>query len=164
MGSEFKKLINQVFGERAYARYRTFVKNNFRRKSTESRNVYNDIYKHLKPAQESILKAMLEHLESVMYSVVRICKTYFIAVIVYAAAVAILLWLGNTPMVKLIGIGLLSIAFLYKSYEFFINKYCYVDARIAITYKNVLEQLLKEAEAKPKIEPEPEPESDAKEY
>ena len=152
MKSEFQKLIRQVFGAKLYMKYSVFVRNNFRRKSMESRNVYNDIYRLLKPAREQTLVDMMQHVEDVMVDVLRICRTYFIAVLVYAASMGLLMWLGAESPVKYYGMGLLTLVFLYKTCEFVVNKYCFIDARIVLTYKSVLEKLIEEAATEPKIE------------
>ena len=47
-------------------------------------------------------------------------------------------------MLNAISIVVISGAFLYKTYEFVINKYSYLDAYIIIAYKAALEKLLSE--------------------
>ncbi len=142
MGSEFQKLIRKVFGRKAYVKYATFVRNNIRRRTEESRTVYNEIYKGLEGISPDILKAMHEQLTEVMIDVVRIGKNFYLAAVTCIAAIAFLLIMSLDYPVTVISVTLISTVFLYKLYEFLVNKFCYVDARIILVYKTALENLL----------------------
>ena len=46
------------------------------------------------------------------------------------------------PELTLISLTLMSVCFVYKTYEFVVNKFCYVDAHIALVYKAVLDRII----------------------
>ena len=77
-----------------------------------------------------------------MVSAFSITSTFLIVVAFYITALWILISQGLNPMVARVSIAVISVAFLYKAYEYIINKFCYVDAHIAIIYKTVLDKLI----------------------
>ena len=81
-------------------------------------------------------------LSDAMMTAFSISSTFLIVVAFYVATLWILLSQGLNPMVVKLSIIVVSTAFLYKAYEYIINKFCYVDAHIAIIYKTVLESLI----------------------
>ena len=36
----------------------------------------------------------------------------------------------------------MNVAFVYKTYEFISNKFCYIDAQIVLVYKAVLDRII----------------------
>jgi hypothetical protein len=52
------------------------------------------------------------------------------------------------PMITVISLILMSVSFIVKTYEYLINKYCFIDAHIVLVYKTVLDRviLIKELE------------------
>ncbi len=139
MGSEFQKLIRKVFGKKAYVKYAAFVRNNIRRRTEESKTVYNEINRGLEGVNQDILQAMHDQLTEVMVDVVKIGRNFTLAAGTCIAAVAFILIMALDYPVTVISISLISLVFLYKLYEFLVNKFCYVDARIILVYKTVLE-------------------------
>jgi hypothetical protein len=51
-------------------------------------------------------------------------------------------------MITVISLILMSVSFIVKTYEYLINKYCFIDAHIVLVYKTVLDRviLIKELE------------------
>ena len=45
--------------------------------------------------------------------------------------------------VMLVAGGGMTAAFLVKACEFFVNKFCFIDAQIVVVYKEVLDKILK---------------------
>ena len=86
--------------------------------------------------------SIVDRIENLLESKQLINKNYVFAVIFYLVSVTFIIAQGLVPFVTIIAIGAMSICFLYKTYEFVVNKYCYIDAHIIIVYKEVLDQLL----------------------
>ena len=145
MENEFKKLLKYQFGAKNYANFVKNMKEGMKQTPVEHNGVYLEIYFLLRSFKAGYLVCRHQQLEQTMLDVLRICRTYIYAVSLYIVAVALLLFLGTVPILTYAGIGILTLFFGFKTGEFVINKYCYVDARIVITYKSVLERLLVEA-------------------
>ena len=64
------------------------------------------------------------------------------AFIAYLAASIFLLVRGLNPAITIVALSLMSVCFIIKTYEFVVNKYCYVDAQIVLVYKAVLEKII----------------------
>lgn len=80
-------------------------------------------------------------MDAMLYAL-RVNRMYVPEFVVYVAVSLFLIALGMPVWITLVSLGLLSICFLIKSFEFIENKYCYIDAHIILVYKEVLEQLL----------------------
>lgn len=147
MTSVFKRLISRELGEAKYNKYFICYQKLILDKKYDSRNfdnkeIYEDIYNNLKDKDAVILKSMLERLLDTMCLALKISKTYFIAFIVYLTASGFLIFQGMIPLITIVGLVAMSFCFIYKTYEFVVNKYCYIDAHIILVYKSVLDRLL----------------------
>lgn len=147
MSSVFRKLISKELGECNYHKYfrcyqKLIEEKKYNSKELKNEEIYNDIYEKLKENEVSDLQARLERLLGAMCEALGINKNYVFAVIFYLVSVTFIIAQGLVPFVTIIAIGAMSICFLYKTYEFVVNKYCYIDAHIIIVYKEVLDQLL----------------------
>lgn len=146
MGNEYRRLLKRQFGKQSYAWFVRSVKAGRNSTSIIHKEVYHEIYQNLKPLQPGILVGKHRQLEEVIARVLRIGRTYSLAVGVYLAAVAILLVYGTVPLFTGVGILMLTLAFALKTGEYLGNKFCYVDVRIIINYKTALEHLILESE------------------
>lgn len=142
MMSVFKKLIRKELGEVNYNKYFTYVQKNLRNKSLESKEVYEDIYTRLKDKDIESIARMHDRLNDAMLLAFRISKNYMFALIFYIAASAFILLKGLVPLISIMALGTMSVLFLVKTYEFVINKYCFIDAQIVLVYKSVLEKII----------------------
>ncbi len=140
--SVFKKLIRKELGEVNYNKYFTYVQKNLRNKSLESKEVYEDIYTRLKDKDIESIARMHDRLNDAMLLAFRISKNYMFALIFYIAASAFILLKGLVPLISIMALGTMSVLFLVKTYEFVINKYCFIDAQIVLVYKSVLEKII----------------------
>lgn len=148
MVNVFRKLIRKEFGESKYNQYvgsyhKRMIERSYDYRNLQNEEIYNDIYNSLKDKDIESLKSMFERLTEAMLLVVKISRTYFTIFVVYLAGAFFLISRDLVPWVTVIGIVLMSACFLYKTYEYLANKFCYIDARIVIIYKSVLDQLLR---------------------
>lgn len=142
MMSVFKRLIRRELGEGNYNKYFTYIQKNLRDKSLESKEVYEDIYFRLKDRDIEAIAHMHDRLNDAMLLAFRISKTYIFALIAYIAGSIFLLSQGLMPAITIVALVLMSSLFLVKTYEFVINKYCFIDAQIVLVYKSVLERII----------------------
>ena len=148
MVNVFRKLIRKEFGDKKYDQYvgsyhKKMLEKNFDYRSLRNEEIYNDIYNNLKDKDLESLKKMFDRLTESMLMVVKISRTYFTTLIVFLAGAFFLITRDLVPWVTMVSLILMGGCFLYKTYEYVANKFCYIDARIIIVYKTVLDQLLK---------------------
>ena len=85
---------------------------------------------------------MLERLLDSMHLALSISKQYLFVLFAYILTIVIILFQGFTWWIAIASIAVLSIAFVYKTLEFIVNKYCFIDAHIVLVYKSVLDELI----------------------
>lgn len=149
MSSVFRKLISKELGEYSYHKYfrcyqKLIEEKKYNSKELKNEEIFNDIYEQLKENEVTDLQARLERLLGAMCEALGINKNYSFAVIFYLISVIFIIFQGLAPIVTVAAIAAMSACFLYKTYEFVVNKYCYIDAHIIIVYKAVLDQLLRQ--------------------
>jgi len=150
MSSVFKKLIEKEFGHSRYNMYYSHMKKVLEKSGTldiEKISAYDEPVLHdmdeiIRKKGKSILAMMYCRLNETFYKAVRINRGFFMTVIVYILAMLILLLGGFEFFVALPGAVILTLCFGYKLYEFMVNKFCYVDVKIILAYKKVLERLI----------------------
>lgn len=149
MTSAFKKLLKKELGERKYYDYFAEYKrldelHKEKGQKVNSFAVFDDIYEELKQKERATLQQKHKQLGDTMQKVFLICNHYCFILITYLVAAFCIMIAGKVPIVNFYCILALSVAFLYKTHEFVINKYSYLDAYIIIAYKAALEKLLSE--------------------
>lgn len=142
MTSVFQKLLKKELGSSNYNKYFDYVQGNLKNKSLESKMVFEDLYTRLKDKDIETIAKMHDRLNDAMLLAFRISKTYFMAFIIYVAASAFIIFKGLVPSITIVSLVLISVCFLIKSYEYVLNKYCYVDAQLVLVYKAVLETII----------------------
>lgn len=142
MTGVFRKLIRKEFGDRKYNIYFATVHKNIENRALDCKDLYNDIYACCKDKDMKAIVKMHDRLNDAMLSVLRISRTYLFAMIFYFAALTFLLLQGLNGAVTFIAASLMTLCSLLKTWEFIVNKYCYVDAQIVVIYKAVLESIL----------------------
>lgn len=150
MASIFHKLISREFGENIYYKYFYVCQRSLQEKFFDSEEIYQDIYKRVERRDKGDIKKMQKRLNESLVIAVRIIKTYIIFVIYVLAAVLYLVTMGMNLLVTAAGIILISLVLLQKTYEYIINKYCYIDAQIVLIYKNVLDKMLLPEQKEPR--------------
>jgi hypothetical protein len=142
MSNVFKKLISKELGDINYHRYFSFVKKNAEAKIGDSQTIYNDMYEKLKYRDFRSITKMHNRLNDTMLLAFRISKHFFMAFLVYLAASIFLIVKGLRPELTIVALILMNMCFIYKTYEFVSNKFCYIDAQIVLVYKAVLDRII----------------------
>lgn len=142
MSNVFKKLISKELGEINYHHYFSFVKKNIETKKSDSQVIYNDMYEKLKMRDIKSITKMHNRLNDTMMLAFRISKTYFFAFLFYLVASIYLIARAIPPELTIIALVLINLCFIYKTYEFVANKFCYIDAQIVLVYKTVLDRII----------------------
>ncbi len=142
MANVFQKLIKQEFGETNYKKYLDCFRKNVENPEPDTKPVFEDIVLQLEGRDEQMLNKMQKRLDETLLYAYRINRTYLLLFLVYLFASLYLIIQGLHPAVTITALVLLSICFVVKTHEFIINKYCYLDARIILIYKAVLDRML----------------------
>ncbi|MGF7143352.1 hypothetical protein HNQ56_001775 [Anaerotaenia torta] len=142
MSSVFKKLISRELGEANYLRYSAFVKKNLETKISDSQILYNDIYDKLKYRDFKVITKMHSRLNDTMIIAFKISKNFFLAFLFYLASCIFIIARIPQPILSIPALILINACFIYKSYEFISNKFCYIDAQIILVYKAVLDRII----------------------
>lgn len=149
MLNEFQSFLKKELGNAKYRDYfAKYEKMDEMRKINGGKisigSVYEDIYAELKKSEILTLLQKQQRLKETMALVFRICKHYIFVVATYVIASLVIMFWGENATVNIFCILGLSAAFIYKTYEFVVNKYSYLDAYIIIAYKAALEKRLSE--------------------
>lgn len=142
MANVFRKLISKELGEINYHRYSSYIKRSMENKKSNSQIIFNDMYEKLAVRDIKSIAKMHERLNDTMILAFRISKNYFFAFLFYLASSIFLMAKGIQPELMVLALSVMSMCFLYKTYEFVANKFCYVDAQIVLVYKTVLDQII----------------------
>lgn len=142
MSNVFRKLISKELGEVNYRRYSCYIKRGMENKKGDSQVVFNDMYEKLIVRDIKSIAKMHERLNDTMILAFRISKNYFFAFLFYFASSVFLIAKEIQPELTIIALVLMSMCFVYKTYEFLANKFCYIDARIVLVYKTVLDHII----------------------
>lgn len=141
-----KKTLKKEFGQIKYEQYAKSIKQNIREAKTDNSEIFNDLYETLKTRDAKKLEEMQDRLNESLLDAFYVSKNYIGAFIAYLAAFVII----ASFVIQMYAIPLLlfiSAMFLVKTYEFLVNKFCYVDAHMVLIYKAVLDRI--RAEKKP---------------
>ncbi len=147
MLSVFHKLLKKELGELRYKRYclifeKYKINRSAKNRMESSQEVYQDLYEFLKDQDFLTLRHRMETLVDSMCVAVNISKYYIFAFFFYLGGSLFMIVKGLDPRITIISLLLMSGLFIYKTCEFVVNKYCYIDANIILVYKSVLDQLL----------------------
>ncbi|NLK27302.1 MAG: hypothetical protein GX306_03020 [Clostridiales bacterium] len=142
MANVFRKLISKELGEVNYHRYSSYIKKNLESRKNDSQLIFNDMYEKLIVRDIKSLTKMHERLNDTMLLAFRISRNYFFAFLFYLGSSIFLIAKSLQPELTIIALALMSLCFVYKTYEFIANKFCYIDAQIILVYKTVLDRIL----------------------
>ena len=137
----FKKLIRKEFGQKKYNAYIETIYQNLENRTLGCKELYKDIYEYCQQKDARTLSNMRKHLNEAVHSVMLICKNYTIVLLFYLFALLFLLGEGLQESVTWGAGALITIAFLVKTYEYVVNKFCFMDAQIIMIYKEVLDKM-----------------------
>ncbi|MDK2808490.1 MAG: hypothetical protein PWP24_1225 [Clostridiales bacterium] len=147
----FQKLLRRELGEQRYKKYcetyDSYKKyHTVKARMESSQRIYEDLYEYLKDQELESLRTRMENLIEGMIEAVNINKHYVFAFVFYLGSALFLILQNINPWITIISLLLMSALFLYKTCEFVVNKYCYIDANIVLVYKSVLDRLLNSQE------------------
>lgn len=145
MGSQelfnvLKRTLRKEFGQIKYEQYARSIKQNIREAKNDNSEIFNDLYETLRGSDEKKLEEMQERLNESLLDAFYVSKNYIGAFVAYLTAFVLIASL----VAQMYAIPLLlfiSVAFLVKTYEFLVNKFCYVDAHMVLIYKAVLDRI-----------------------
>lgn len=140
MFNVLKKTLRSEFGQAKYEQYASSIKQNIREAKTDTSEIFNDIYEMLREKDEKRLEEMQERLNTSLLDAFQVSRIYLWAFVAYLAAFVII----ASYVIQRYAIPLLlfiSAMFLVKTYEFLVNKFCYVDAHLVLIYKSVLDKI-----------------------
>ncbi len=143
MFNVLKKTLRSEFGQKKYEQYARSIKQNIREARTDNSEIFNDLYETFHNQDEKRLEEMQERLNASLLDAFYVNKNYIGAFIAYLVAFVLIASyvyeMYATPLLLFI-----STMFLVKTYEFLVNKFCYVDAHMVLIYKAVLDRIWKE--------------------
>ena len=140
MFNVLKKTLRSEFGQKKYEQYARSIKQNIREAKTDNSEIFNDIYATLQDSDEKKLEEMQERLNESLLNAFYVSKNYIGAFLAYLTAFVIIA--GFVAQMYAIPLLLfISAMFLVKTYEFLVNKFCYVDAHMVLIYKAVLDRI-----------------------
>lgn len=147
MSSVFKKLITKELGASRYNKYffcyqKLIIEKKYDSTKLSNQEIHDDMYNTLKDRDIVTLKKMLERLLDCMHLALSISKQYMFILFAYVLTIVLILSQGFLWWITVCSIAVLSIAFIYKTIEFIVNKYCFIDAHIILVYKSVLDELI----------------------
>lgn len=145
-----KKMLRQELGRAKYSEYAARIKKNIKESKRDMTEIFNDIYQVLREKEIKELAQAQEHLNRSMFEVFKIGRNYLGAFLIYLVAFVLLAEYA-IQIVAVPCMILLSGLFLMKTYEFLVNKFCYVDARMVLIFRAALEQAIVEQRQKEKI-------------
>lgn len=146
MFNVLKKTLKKELGHIKYEQYAKSIKQNIREAKTDNSEIFNDLYETLRKKDEKNLEEMQERLNTSLLDAFQVSKTYLWAFVAYLAAFVII----ASYVIQIYAIPLLlfiSVMFLVKTYEFLVNKFCYVDAHLILIFKAVLDKIRAEHKA-----------------
>jgi len=135
-----KKTLRKEFGQAKYNQYAKSIKQNIRDAKSDTSDIFNDLYEILQNRDEKHLEEMQERLNTSLLDAFQVSRNYLWAFIAYLAAFVVI----ASYVIQMYAVPLLlfiSVAFLVKTYEFLVNKFCYVDAHMVLIYKAVLDKI-----------------------
>ena len=141
----FKKCLKKEFGNHDYGRYVSMCRKELTGTDlvedikVKDKAVYKDMVEHLKKLRPDEIKQKKEVLADTLVRAFQIARQFGFVFVFYIVSSLFLIALDLQPAVTNVSLLLMGICFLYKTYEFVINKFCFVDAYLVMVYKSALE-------------------------
>jgi hypothetical protein len=141
----FRKCLKKEFGKTDYGRYVLMCHEELRQSgvfeedSVNEKAVYKDMYEHVKNMRPDEINQKKEMLANTLVEAFQIVRQFGFVFLFYLIASIVVIALHLNPAVSHVSLVLMGICFLYKTYEFVCNKFCFVDAYLVMVYKSALE-------------------------
>ncbi len=147
MNSVFRKLLSKELGEKRYEEYCESYRVCLEKKGMDGRKqgnqvIYKELYEYLEDRDLKSLTKMMERFSDTMLLARQINRQYVFAFLFYLFCSLFLIGMELQAGVTIVSLILMSACFIYKTFEFVVNKFCYIDASIALVYKSVLDKLI----------------------
>ena len=138
-----KRTLKKEFGTKKYEQYARYIKENVKTSRIDTTEIFNDIYNSLQEKDAGVLLQMQERLNLSLLESFQIGRGYLGVFLAYLVAFVVISSYA-IQMVAVPGLIVISILFLLKTYEYVVNKFCYVDVHMVLVYKSVLERVMTE--------------------
>lgn len=141
----FRKCLRKEFGDR-YGLYVLLCQEELSKQEArqeihlDSRAVYQDMYEHVRKLKKEEIVQRKENLMLTLVQAFQIGRQFWFVFFFYLMASLAIILMGLNSTVTSVSLVLMGICFLYKTYEFVCNKFCFVDAYLVMVYKTVLER------------------------
>lgn len=142
----FRKCLRKEFGKKRYGLYVFLCQEELKHQEQQqeirldSKAVYQDMYEHVMKMEKEEIAEKKENLMMTLVTAFQIGRQFWFVFLFYLIACLVLIALRLNPLVTNISLALMGICFLYKTYEYVCNKFCFVDAYLVMVYKTVLER------------------------
>lgn len=143
MVNVLKRTLKREFGSKKYDQYAKSIKGSIKASKIDTTEIFNDLYTSLVGKDAGVLMQMQERLNASLLEAFRIGRGYLGAFIAYLVAFVVIASYA-IEKVAVPGLLIISVLFLLKTYEYVVNKFCYVDVHIVLVYKSVLERIMAE--------------------
>lgn len=143
----FRRCLKKEFGNIDYGRYVLMCHDELQEAGesgeivVSKKEVYKDMYEHVKNMEPDEIDQKKEMLANTLVEAFQIASQFSFVFLFYIVATIILLVLQLNLTVTCISLALMGVCFLYKTYEFLCNKFCFVDAYLVMVYKSALEHV-----------------------
>lgn len=159
MRSVFQILIQSEFGKSSYHKFsllsNKYFENKYIRDNNETKDdnekelpynswlipIYEDIFNRIRKKDKETLDNMRDRLNETVELAIRIKRNFIPAMLFFIVAVFLVYFQNPNTTVTFIGIGLMTLSFIYKIAEYLMNKYCLIDKKIIMIYKLVLDTI-----------------------
>lgn len=144
----FRRCLKQEFGNSDYDRYVLMCHEELRTKNPSEeikmseKSIYRDMCEHLQDKKPYELKKKREILSDTLVEAFQIARQFGFVFVFYLAGSLAVILMELHPVVTNVSLVLMGVCFLYKTYEFVCNKFCFVDAYLVMVYKTALEHAL----------------------
>ncbi|MCR5792727.1 MAG: hypothetical protein K6G65_06130 [Lachnospiraceae bacterium] len=146
MPNVFRKFLRKEFGRNRYNQYfisyQRLITGKLDPNREDTENVFHDLYHVLGDCDRANLERRHDKLMDTLQLAVKIDKQFIFAVIFYFFAIIFLLLQGIEPLILTIALVAITGCFIYKAVEFLANKFCYIDARLILMYKDILDEMI----------------------
>lgn len=109
----------------------------------ENNRIYRDMYKRLCYLDAGEIRERTEDMAGAVMRAFCIGRGFAPALAFYVVVSLVLIGLKLEPVISLTAMALISLCFAYKIREYISNRFCFLDAYLAMIYKAVLEALAK---------------------
>lgn len=135
MKGEFKRLLLREFGRNNYRYFVTQILNDKSKDEILSLPVIKIMMAMLMARSIEELDIMESRLDEAMLLSYKICKGFFPFLFCSILSIIIVQFVSNSFGISFVSISLITVCLIFRLFQFLINKFCYIDARLILSYK-----------------------------